>query len=468
MNNKKKILIAILGVLSVILIGTGATVAFFVYGQSGTTESEVRAGTMEFHYDEVSKKGNGISLIDALPADSNDAEKIKNNYFEFNVTAKSANQPLSYVVTAKKSSESDNIDDIIDLYLTDDTDTELFGGIHRYNNYVQYRNKAATEKVIYTGTVPANSSNYDQEFRLRMWIDDSIDFSGREVTKYFCSGTEVELNSTEYTNCDPANLTQTTDMVYDYNGKTFKITINVYTDTDITGYDLSGGTTPSPTPTPTATPEPYDPTKDTTLSSLVVNGCTFTQPFDSNTKEYVCTDLTGTTTPTYTATTTNTNATIGYPSGLGQVGDVKQEVPNEPYTYYRTLQIPVTAEDGTTWDQYFVHYGKYTDYYDATKLSSLSVTDCPITTTGAAAINYDDKPFTPGVLNYKCTSSRKITTSDFTYVTQDSNATATLNLRGSSAATDPNYVVSVYDIVVTYNTTNTRTYTVNVTEPVAD
>ncbi len=236
MENRKRIIIIAIFLILSLCITVVATVAFFNYAKEGSTDNIIETGTIEFHYDEVSKKGNGIELIDALPVASNDTEKTNNTYFEFNVTAKTMNLPISYVVTAKKSVDSDDMDDLVDLYLSDDSDNQLFDGVHKYSNLVQYRNKPATEKVIYTDTVPANQSNFRKDFRLRMWIDEGVDFSGTEVTKYYCSGVEVVKDSEAYNNCDVANLTQTTEMEYEYNGKMFKITVNVYTENDISDY----------------------------------------------------------------------------------------------------------------------------------------------------------------------------------------------------------------------------------------
>ena len=151
MKKKRNIFLIIITVIGFILITFGVTYALFNYSRVGTTENTITAGAIKFHFDEINKKGNGITINDALPVDSNLAEKNTNNYFAFDITAKTATQPITYVVTAKKSDNSDNLDGIVDMYLTDNQNVPLFGGVHRYSNLIQYRNKAATEKVIYTG-----------------------------------------------------------------------------------------------------------------------------------------------------------------------------------------------------------------------------------------------------------------------------------------------------------------------------
>lgn len=333
LDKGKKTILGLFAVLSAVVVVIGGSYAFFSFTQEGTTENTVSASSIKFHYDETTHKGAGISLNDALPVDSNNAEKTSSNYFEFNITGKTANQPLSYVVTAKLDDNSDDIGEIVDLYLTDDTNTELFGGLHKYSNLIQYRNKNATEKVIYTGTIAANTASYDEDFRLRMWIDESVNLSGTETTVYKCDGTTV--NQAAYDSCVGTKSTELV-MEYPYENKIFKITINVYTDTNISGY------------TPLS--------NDATLSSLSMNGCTLNEAFDPNITHYTCNGSGPISNSAFNAnpsayisyTTTNSNATAE--PGAGWIID--------PNTNVRTYSIGVmvTAEDGTTTKTYSINY----------------------------------------------------------------------------------------------------------------
>ena len=201
MKNRKN-LILLLILLGIVTITLGVTLAFFNYVKKGSTENVLETSTITFHYDETNKMGNGISIVDALPVDSNQVEKTNNNYFEFNISGKSNSADISYLITARKSNGSDDLDNMVDIYLTDENDNPLFGGIHKYSNLVQYSGKANyTEKVIYTDVMEGNGIELNKNFRLRMWIDERTDFSNGN-----------------------------------YNNKTFKITVNVYTD-DIDGYE---------------------------------------------------------------------------------------------------------------------------------------------------------------------------------------------------------------------------------------
>ena len=433
MKKGSKILVAVLGIASVILIGTGTTLAFLTFSQEGTTENTMTAGTMEFHYDETNKMGRGITLLNAVPASSNQDAIVSNDYFDFSITGKTSTQTVTYVVTAKLSDDSDTIlGDIVDLALTrkekiGTNDVEYIEVFNKYNEFVQYGKKPATEKVIYTATVPANSANYEKNFRLRMWIDQNADFSGREVTKYFCSGTEVEYNSTEYTACDSENLTQTTDIEYDYNDKTFTLTINVYTDTNISDYAPITNT--------------YH---DAKLTSLSVTGCTLDKAFDADTRIYTCnSDMTPVSVLPITYTTANPNATvlmndyssinrtIAYPV----MGDIMQ-TPDANGVTQGNQPISIIAEDGITVEKYDIIYTTYM----APRLNSLSINGCSIS-------------FNKYVTTYSCSPATALTTSDFTYAAEYSNYTTAIT------QTDTNkFEISV----TTPDGGKTNTYTVNV------
>ena len=132
----------------------------------------------------------------------------------------------------------------VNVYLTNQQNTvanqTVFTDVTRFNDpsLVQYSGINAsdfTEKVLYTYTIPAGTTNYNQDFRLRMWVDENINYSGVETVKTPASCTEtVNLGENETLtkeNCEAANGTFTPavmETTYPYNNKTFKITVNVY------------------------------------------------------------------------------------------------------------------------------------------------------------------------------------------------------------------------------------------------
>ena len=236
---KKQIFLTLVAVLSLILITVGVSYSLFTYSKTGVTDNVVKTGKINFLYTEVSGIGKGISLTDAFPI-SDEEGKLQTGegkVFDFKITSTiEMNSSISYEVTARKKSDSTLAEDKVKLYLTevDGIEKELL--LDNYYNLEQTSTKVpdgVVEKTIYEGTVPANTSNYEKNFRLRMWIDNNADFSQGDM-----------------------------------NNKTFTVTVNVYS----TGKVVDGNLD-----------------TDNTLKKLSVDNCTLSPAFSSSVTEYSCT-----------------------------------------------------------------------------------------------------------------------------------------------------------------------------------
>lgn len=214
-RNQSRVLL-ILALFLLIAVTAGVSYAFFNYTRLGTTENAITTGTITFLYDEKTASGNGITIIDALPmSDTNGKAQIgTNNVFDFQILATSTgNANIPYEITAKKKDTSDDIDTNVKLYLTEvgiDSETAApltINGdtVKKYSELTQTSvpvGVGVIEKTIYTGTVNANTTNYEKNFRLRMWISDDTDYS-------------------------PTQDEQGND-IYPMNNKKFTVTVNVY------------------------------------------------------------------------------------------------------------------------------------------------------------------------------------------------------------------------------------------------
>ena len=238
-NKKKQIFLTLVAVLSLVLITVGVSYSLFTYSKTGVTDNIVKTGKVNFLYTEVSGVGKGISLTDAFPI-SDEEGKIQTGegkVFDFKITSTiEMNSNIKYEVTARKKSDSTLAEDKVKLYLTevDGIEKELL--LDNYYNLEQTSTKVpdgVVEKTIYEGTVPANTKNYEKNFRLRMWIDNNADFSQGDM-----------------------------------NNKTFTVTVNVYS----TGKVVDGNLD-----------------TDNTLKKLSVDNCTLSPAFSSNVTEYSCT-----------------------------------------------------------------------------------------------------------------------------------------------------------------------------------
>ena len=284
MNNKKRqTVIAVIGLLGVLAIISGVTYAWFSYTKAGTEENTITAGTIKFTYTEQT---NGLTMRDALPM--TDAQgKAQSNYFDFKIASSTANSfSVPYTVTVRVKDESDPNNqlnpDVVKLWLSDQSNQEISDGLGArflqdtdpttrssgtyfpaYHDAAMNPSDRYNERVIYTGTVPSNSTDYIKNFRLRMWIDENTDFSPkyREVTPYCSDSTylteetciasskntwdsvnQVCSDTTYTTEADCLsfkNMWITSEQYYPYNNKQFTVTVNVYANGEVVSLDFT-------------------------------------------------------------------------------------------------------------------------------------------------------------------------------------------------------------------------------------
>ena len=345
MNNKFKLL-SLLITLLIILVTISLTYAFLTYAKLGQTENTITSGGITFHYQEKNKRGHGISITNALPV-LNDSAKISNDSFDFKITSTTKNGIfIPYVITARLDENSDSImGSIVDVYLTevDDTGekpTELFSEeLKKYNELEQYsRVSNYTEKVIYEGEA---SGNYVRNFKLRMWIDENVEFNTG-------SGTS------------------------NYNDKQFSVTVNVYAE----GKKY--------------TSEEQEQRKNTNVTKILVNGIIAKKIGDI----YEVDLPLGTENGTIEVITENektkvrieeTDSTFAYlESNIQRIAYIKQTIFMENDNYYKVI---VSSEDRSETKLYklYVKLGE-----DDSTLGSLSIDGCSIN-------------FSSSIYNYSCT-----------------------------------------------------------------
>ena len=263
-NKKKQIIITLIAIISLIVITVGVTYAFFNYAKEGTTDNTIKTGSITFLYTEVSGVGKGISLTDAYPvADSIGKVQVgEGKVFDFKVTSNiSMNSSIGYQVTARKKTGSTLDDSAVKVYLTEVNGTEQELLLSKYSELSQTDRVDAnkyTEKVLYESRVPANTANYENNFRLRMWVSDDTDFTDGSM-----------------------------------NDKTFTLTVNVYADGKVVTDNLD---------------------TTNTLDSITVSDCTLDPAFNSATTEYSCKVPNSVGSVTVNATATSTKAKV---RGLG-------------------------------------------------------------------------------------------------------------------------------------------------------
>ena len=263
-NKKKQIIITLIAIISLIVITVGVTYAFFNYAKEGTTDNTIQTGTITFLYTEVSGVGKGISLTEAYPvADSIGKVQVgEGKVFDFKVTSNiSMNSNIDYQITARKKTGSTLANSAVKVYLTEVNGTEQELLLSKYSELDQTDKVDSSkfdERTLYEATVPANTANYEKNFRLRMWVSDDTDFSDGSM-----------------------------------NDKTFILTVNVYADGKVVTDNLD---------------------TTNTLDSITVSDCTLDPVFNSATTEYSCKVKNSVTTVNVNATVTSSKSKV---RGLG-------------------------------------------------------------------------------------------------------------------------------------------------------
>ena len=219
MDNRRKILVLLIAIIGLISVTIGITYAFISYTKEGEYENSIKSGSITFHYNEDTR---GISLEDALPISDNQG-KSQNKYFDFTITSKTTTDiAIPYLITARKSGDLDSSIVKVALFkVTNDEndpqqeiEEELYTSFYdKLDNTTQNN---IVEKVLYKESVPVNTNNYNEKYRLRIWIDENTDFSP-----------EIDPETGEYIEVEG-------EYVYPYNGKTFSIQVNVYAEGKLT------------------------------------------------------------------------------------------------------------------------------------------------------------------------------------------------------------------------------------------
>ena len=220
MNKKLGLTVSILGIVSVMLITIGITYAFFNYAKTGESENVISSGTITFIYEEIDKQGAGILIENAYPMSDSDGKLMSNAKEVFNFKIKSTTSSsfkIPYTVTARKNSNSTLSNDAVRIYLTEVTDvgeTEVL--LDNYNELPVYSNvgNQIDERIIYEGVVPINSSNYEKNFRLRMWIDSDTKFSPDQDDNYQMNDKTFKINVNVYSNAKVVTNDTTNNVTY--------------------------------------------------------------------------------------------------------------------------------------------------------------------------------------------------------------------------------------------------------------
>lgn len=208
-DSKKSSIILVLALLCLVTITCGVSYSFFNYVGLGTTENVIETGSITFIYEEVESNGAGISISNAFPMSDELGKKqtAAGEVFNFKILSNNKNATsIPYIIAARMKKDSTLDQSAVKLFLTEvDKTGEIELALNNYSKFGLASDipEGIVERQLYADVVPANTKDYEKNYRLRMWIDDELDFSQNE------------------------------DGTYPYNNKSFAVTVNVYANSKV-------------------------------------------------------------------------------------------------------------------------------------------------------------------------------------------------------------------------------------------
>ena len=150
--------------------------------KQGSTINSITTGNLTFYYDEKEAIGNGIQLTNSLPTSDDVGKGMmgSNQVFDFQVVADAVGEDIFYEVTMDKQESSTLSGNHVKVYLTtiegsleQEVANSMSGGeVKTYTEYDTTEVKDAQGKTLYQENIPNGTSDYEKNFRLRMWISE--------------------------------------------------------------------------------------------------------------------------------------------------------------------------------------------------------------------------------------------------------------------------------------------------------
>lgn len=214
-DSSMQILLSVLGVISLILITVGVSFAFFAYENEVEIENDVNDGKISLIYSKNIYSDRGLSITSLSAVDDSLGKQFNSDkyIFDFRISGNSTeNSEIPYEITLRKDQFSILDEKNVKVYLTEIVDgeekevgfTTSYGKVKTFDALTQtdvIKANEEIEKVIYQGLIPANTSDYQKSFRLRIWVSDELGSllnAGLVMSDVINSYFKVDLNV--YTN----------------------------------------------------------------------------------------------------------------------------------------------------------------------------------------------------------------------------------------------------------------------------
>ena len=172
---KKKMYIALPILVLIVVLTLGVSLALFGgYVKKGEKKNSIKVGDLSFKYTE---KNRNINLSDAEPISDNTGKQLE-EYFEFDIDANLINSDLIYEVNVESLSGTTINPEGIKIYITEvvnNSEVDLnsnYDGLGKVKTISDY-----SDGIIYRERILKNTRNYKKTFRVRIWVDEDIDWT---------------------------------------------------------------------------------------------------------------------------------------------------------------------------------------------------------------------------------------------------------------------------------------------------
>lgn len=163
------------GIVLILLLLVVSSITFSIF--NGDIEGPETPTDIDiiFNYSNVNDNGPGI-LITNMEAMSDDVGKKLSgdrNYFDFSVSGNLKNQATKYNVLIKKDAKSNLNESDAKIYLTKINgayENALNSTVPTYSNLPSLSVEGETYKVLYSYTYDEMTTEFSDNYRLRMWI----------------------------------------------------------------------------------------------------------------------------------------------------------------------------------------------------------------------------------------------------------------------------------------------------------
>ncbi len=204
MKKKQEMIIMSILFICLILIVVGVSYAAFTYSRQGSKENIITTGALTFIYDEKKAEGNGIALSNAFPMsdETGKGQSGNNQVFDFQVLASTKGESISYEVIGKKEDSSTLPENVTKIYLTTvsgSEETEVAttvknGTVTTYDELSDTQIQDQTGKTLYQEVIPLNQTDYQKNFRLRMWVSGEANTSSNGSWDYNNQTFTIRIN----------------------------------------------------------------------------------------------------------------------------------------------------------------------------------------------------------------------------------------------------------------------------------